>query len=177
MTLGLVLAWVITVGSLAGLLWWVTRLARHRRHSTAWPDADVSANFSLDRYQPMAALLADEDLAFLQAQSGYRAEMGTRWKRERRRLFRSYLHDLKSDFRRLHARAREMVAQSGTESAGLVEVLMKQQMIFLRATAALEFRLALHAMGIGKVDVTRFMQLIEAMRADLAQRTASLTAA
>jgi len=41
----------------------------------------------------------------------------------------------------------------------------------------LEFRLALEAMGIGKVDVAPFMRLIEAMRADLAQRTAPLTAA
>ena len=175
MTLGLTLAWVITVGSLAGLLWWLTRLAQCRRHSKH--DKDVSANFSLDRYQPMAGLLADDDLVFLQAQPGYRAAMGTRWKRERRRLFRRYLHELKSDFRGLHAQAREMVAQSGAESAGLVEVLMKQQMIFVRATTALEFRLALQAMGIGKVDVAPFMQLIEAMRMDLAERTASLTAA
>ena len=36
-----------------------------------------------------------------------------------------------------------MVAQSGADSAGLVEVLMKQQIIFLMATTALEFRLAL----------------------------------
>lgn len=177
MTLGLVLAWVITVGSLAGLLWWLTRLAQRRRHLTAWLDGDASVNFSLDRYQPMAALLADDDLVFLQAQPGYRAAMGARWKRERRRLFRRYLRELKSDFRRLHAQAREMVAQSGAESAGLVEVLMKQQMIFLRATTALEFRLALQAMGIGKVDVAPFMQLIEAMRVDLAQRTGPLTAA
>lgn len=125
----------------------------------------------------MAALLADDDLAFLQAQPGYRAAIGARWKRERRRLFRLYLQELKSDFRGLHAQAREMIAQSGAESAGLVEVLLKQQMIFLRATVALEFRLALQAMGIGRVDVVPFMQLIEAMRVDLARRTAPLTAA
>ncbi len=95
----------------------------------------------------------------------------------RRQLFRLYLRELKNDFRRLHAQAREIVAQSGAESAGLVEVLMKQQMIFLRATTELEFRLALQAMGIGKVDVAPFMQLIEAMRLDLMQRTAPLTAA
>lgn len=177
MTLGLGLAWIITVGSLAGLLWWLTRLAQRRRHSTSQPETDVSANFSLDRYQPMAGLLTNDDLAFLQAQPGYRAAMSARWKRERRRVFRLYLHELKSDFRRLHAQARAMVAQSGAESAGLVEVLMKQQMIFLRATTALEFRLALQAMGIGQVDVASFMQLIEAMRVDLAQRTASLPAA
>ncbi len=125
----------------------------------------------------MAGLLADDDLMFLQAQPGYRAAMGTRWKRERRRIFRLYLRELKNDFRRLHAQARELVAQSGADSADLVEVLMKQQITFSRATTALEFRLALEAMGIGKVDVAPFMQLIEAMRVDLARRTAPQPAA
>jgi hypothetical protein len=173
----LVLAWVITVGSLVGLLWWLTRLALRRRHTTAWIDGDPSANFSLDRYQPMAGLFAEDDLAFLQGQPGYRVEMGARWKRERRRIFRLYLRELKSDFRRLHAQAREMVAQSGAESADLVAVLMQQQTTFWRATTALELRLALESMGIGKVDVAPLMQLIEAMRVDLAQHTAPLTAA
>ena len=85
MTFSLVLAWVITVGSLVGLLWWLTRLALRRRQPMAWVDSDASANFSLDRYQPMASLLAEEDLAFLKSQRGYRAEMGAQWKRERRR--------------------------------------------------------------------------------------------
>ncbi len=125
----------------------------------------------------MAGLLADDDLVFLQAQPGYHAAMGARWRRERRRLFRVYLRELKNDFRRLHAQARELVAQSGAESAGLVDVLMRQQIMFLRATTALEFRLTLQAMGIGKVDVAPFMQLIETMRVDLARRTAPLTAA
>ncbi len=177
MTFGLVLAWVITVGSLVGLLWWLARLALGRRQVTAWLDDDACATFSLDRYQSMAGLLADDDLVFLQAQLGYRPAMGARWKRERRRIFRLYLHELKNDFRRLHAQAREMVAQSGADSADLVAVLMKQQTTFWRATTALECRLALQAMGIGKVDIAPFMQLIEAMRVDLAQRTAPLTAA
>ena len=125
----------------------------------------------------MARLLADDDLLFLQAQPGYRAEMGVRWKRERRRIFRLYLHELKSDFRRLHEQAREMVAQSGADSADLVAVLLKQQTTFWRAAVALETRLALESMGIGKVDVAPLMQLIEQMRVDLAQRTAPLTAA
>ena len=125
----------------------------------------------------MARLLADDDLQFLKAQPGYRADMGKRWERERRRIFRLYLRELKSDFRRLHEHARELVAQSGAESADLVAVLMKQQTTFWRATTALEFRLALESMGMGKVDVAPFMQLIEAMRVDLAQRTAPLIAA
>ena len=117
MTFGVMFAWVITVGSLAGLLWWLTRMALRRRHTAAWPDGDVSPNFSLDRYQPMGRLLDEEDLVFLKSQPGYRAEMGVRWRRERRRIFRLYLDELKDDFRRLHAQARELVAQSGADSA------------------------------------------------------------
>jgi hypothetical protein len=177
MTFAVILAWVITVGTLVGLLWWLTRLALRRRPATGWSDGDDSTEFSLDRYQPMAGLLAEEDLAFLKSQPGYRAEMGVRWQRERRRIFRVYLGELKSDFRRLHAQAREMVAQSGADSADLVAVLMKQQATFWRSTTALELRLALESMGIGKVDIAPFMQLIEAMRVDLAQRTAPLTPA
>jgi hypothetical protein len=167
----LVLAWVVTVGSLTLLLWVLTRMLLRRR-SAATLDSDETDNFSLDRYQPMARLMAEDDLVFLKSQAGYRAEIGVRWKRERRRIFRLYLAELKADFRRLHAHARKLVAASGADSSDLVEVLMKQQVTFLMATTALEFRLALQWMGIGRVDITPLIELVEAMRLDLAQRTA-----
>jgi hypothetical protein len=170
--MSLTLAWVVTIGSLAGLIWVLTRMILRRRRSSATLDSDDAAGFSLDRYQPMARLMAEEDLVFLKSQPGYRAEMGERWKRERRRIFRLYLAELKADFRKLHAHARELVAGSGADSAALVEVLIKQQLTFLMATTALEFRLALQQIGIGKVDITPLIELVEAMRMDLAQRTA-----
>jgi hypothetical protein len=83
----LVLAWVVTVGSLTGLLWVLTRMILRRRGSAAL-DSDDIADISLDRYQPMGRLMAEEDLVFLKSQPGYRAEIGERWKRERRRIFR-----------------------------------------------------------------------------------------
>lgn len=167
----LALAWVITVGSLTGLIWVLTRMILHRRSSAA-SVSDETDGFSLNRYQPMGRLMDEEDLVFLKSQPGYRAEMGERWKRERRRIFRLYLAELKADFRRLHAQARELVAVSGADSSALVEVLMKQQFTFMMAIAALEIRLALHWAGIGRVDVTPLIQLVEAMRVDLSQRTA-----
>jgi hypothetical protein len=172
MTMSLVLAWVVTVGSVAGLLWVLTRMISGKRRSPAAVESDDEADFSLDRYQPMGRLMAEEDLVFLKSQPGYRAEMGERWKRERRRIFRLYLAELKADFRRLHADARKLVAASGADSAPLVEILVKQQFTFLMATTALEFRLALQRIGIGKVDITPLIELLEAMRVDLAQRTA-----
>jgi hypothetical protein len=176
MTIGIALAWIVTIGSLAGLLWALTRIALHRRRVAAWQDRDDSATFSLDRYEPMGRLLAEEDLLFLKSQPGYRPEMGARWKRERRRILRMYLSDLKDDFRRLHAQARKLAAHSDVDSADLVKVLMKQQVTFFWTTSYLEFRLALERLGMGKTDVARFIELIEAMRLDLAQRTSQLPA-
>jgi len=167
----LVLAWVVTVGSLSALLWVLTRMILRRRSSAALVSDDPDG-FSLDRYQPMGRLMAEEDLVFLKSQPGYRAEIGERWKRERRRIFRLYLAELKADFRRLHAHARELVAGSGADSAALVEVLMKQQFTFMLATNALEFRLALQWIGIGRADIAPLIELVEAMRVDLSQRTA-----
>jgi|SRR5665213_1218507 len=169
--MNLVLAWVVTVGSLSALLWVLTRMILRRRSPAALL-SDETGSFSLDRYQPMGSLMAEEDLVFLKSQPGYRAEIGERWKRERRRIFRLYLAELKADFRRLHAHARELVAGSGADSAALVEVLMKQQFTFMLATTALEFRLALQWMGIGRVDIAPLIELVEAMRVDLSQRTA-----
>jgi hypothetical protein len=170
--MSLTLAWLVTAGSLTGLIWVLTRMILRRRRDSATLDSDETAGFSLDRYEPMGRLMAEEDLVFLKSQPGYRAEMGERWKRERCRIFRLYLAELKADFRRLHAHARELVAGSGADSAALVEVLIKQQFTFVMATTTLEFRLALQQIGIGKVDITPLIQLVEAMRMDLAQLTA-----
>jgi len=170
--MSLMLAWVVTVGSLTGLIWVLTWMISGRRRSSARPDSDDAAGFSLDRYQSMGHLMAEEDLVFLKSQPGYRAEIGERWKRERRRIFRLYLAELKADFRRLHAHARELVAGSGADSAALVGVLMKQQVTFLMATTALEFRLALQWIGVMSTRPTPLIELVEAMRLDLAQRTA-----
>jgi len=175
MTMGAGLAWFVTLGSVAGLLLLLFWLASRRRRVASWY-LEEKAAFSFDRYQPMGRLLGDEDLLFLKSQPGYRPAMGARWERERRQIFRSYLRELKSDFRHLHAQARELVANSGADSAGLVETLMKQQMAFFRVTTALECRLVLQRVGLGKADVAPLMQLIDAMRADLAQRTSLLTA-
>jgi len=160
--------WVVTVGSIMVLLAAIARIWSQRRGRRT----DVfgeSSGFSISRYQPMEHLLSGEDFAFLASQPGYQPEIGARWKRERRRIFRLYLDELKRDFQRLHAEARVMAANADAESAELVGILMRQQVAFVRAMAGLEVRLALRAVGIGKVDVRPLIELLEAMRVDLAR--------
>jgi hypothetical protein len=116
----------------------------------------------------MERLLGDEDLLFLQSQPGYRPSMGAELRRQRRRIFRLYLSDLKRDFHHLHAQARAMVAEGDAAAGDLVQVLMRQQVAFVRATTILEIRLALSAVGIGTVDVRPLLAMVDAMRQDLA---------
>jgi tryptophan 2,3-dioxygenase len=164
--------WVVTAGSIVVLsatiawIWW------QRRGEQAAGEFGESSGFSISRYQPMEHLLSEEDFAFLASQPGYEPEIGARWQRERRRIFRLYLDELKRDFRRLHAEARVMAANADAESAEMVGILMRQQVTFWRAMAGLELRLALRAAGIGKVDVRPLIELLEAMRVDLAHFSA-----
>jgi len=120
----------------------------------------------------MERLLSEQDLVFLKSQPGYREHMGERWKRERRRIFRLYLAELKRDFRRLHAKARLLVAHADADSADLVRILLRQRWTFAWAAANLQVRLALAWAGIGKVDAAPLIDLLEAMRADVSRRAA-----
>jgi hypothetical protein len=168
MTVWIAAGWVVTVGSvvvLAATIAWFWSRRRGKRTG----DLGETGGFSISRYQPMEHLLSSEDFAFLASQPGYQPEIGARWKRERRRIFRLYLDELKRDFQRLHAEARAMAANADAESAELVGILMRQQFAFVCAVAGLEVRLALRAVGIGKIDVRPLIELLEAMRVDLAR--------
>jgi len=162
-------AWVVTVGSIVVVSATIAGIWLRRRRNREADDFGESSGFSISRYQPMEHLLSEEDFAFLASQPGYERNIGARWKRERRRLFRLYLDELKRDFRRLHAEARIMAANADAESAELVGILMRQQVMFWRAMISLELRLALRTAGIGRVDVRPLIELIEAMRLNLAR--------
>lgn len=135
------------------------------------------ADFSLACYEPMTRLLTGQDLDFLKAQPGYRPEVGQKFLRERRRIFRLYLTDLAADFRALHACARQMVANSGAQHADLVGALLRQQFTFWRALAAIEFRLMTGGLGFADANVRGLIDAMEAMRAELTRIAAAPSAA
>lgn len=89
------------------------------------------------RNEPMTRLIENADLQIV-----------GRRDRTQRRVVRVYLRETARDFRRLHAEARALVAESPEQYSDLVGVLMRQQVTFLRAMAGVEIRLALSAAGL-----------------------------
>lgn len=130
------------------------------------------ADFSMARYEPMTRLMSDEDLLFLESQPGFRPEIGKRFVRERRRVFRLYLKELKRDFKRLHAYAREMVASMPADHAPLVGLLIRQQARFWYEMTAVELRLSLDWMGSGAIDPSRLVNAIGSMHAEIGRLAA-----
>ena len=170
MTLWIALSWAALGGSLATLLGVVAWMLLRRRANVDVIDEEWV--FDIEHYRPMERLFSEEDLTFLQSQPGYHAGMGERWKRERLRIFRLYFTELKRDFRRLHMEARRLIAHADADSADLVWVLLRQRWTFALGTANLQVRLALAWVGIGKVDATPLIELLEAMRVDVSRRAA-----
>jgi hypothetical protein len=138
------------------------RLARYR--AGASEDAFPPDDFSVSRYQPMMRLLSEEDLEFLAAQPGYRAETGARLRRERRRIFRMYLRDLARDFRRLHCAARKVAADSPAGHSELVGLLVRYQITFWRSMAIIELRLLAPHAGVPRLDLAPLLKPMEVMQ-------------
>src|ERR1700731_1200071 len=100
--------WFITCGSALVLIAMLAAMRWRRDRSDSGREDAESVGFNLSRYEPMAGLLSESDCRFLSSQPGYRPELGTRFQRQRRRIFRLYLRDLSRDFQLLHAQARKI---------------------------------------------------------------------
>lgn len=149
----------------------VLRLLNYRSSKTqAGVAAEQQVEFSPARYEPMARLMSDEDLRFLKAQPGFSPEIGKKFKRERRRIFRLYLQSLAGDFHRLHARARAVVASLPAENSILVGILLRQQVRFWYELAAVEMHLSLS--WTGALDPRPLLEAVGAMHAELSRLSA-----
>lgn len=153
------------VGALSFGAWVAHRLLRYRDPQPVQETlSEVSRETRLDRYRPMTRLLDSEDLNFLASQPGYRPEMRARLESSRRRIFRMYLAELSADFHHLHAAARRMVAEAPEQHAELVPVLLRQQIAFWRALAAIELRLALSWTGLTPVNASGLLEIVQQLQ-------------
>jgi hypothetical protein len=123
--------------------------------------------FSIARYEPMARLMSQDDLLFLQSQPGFRPEIGKKFTKDRRRIFRQYLEELARDFHRLHAEARAVVASLPAENASLVGALMRAKFRFWYEMAAIEARLSLQWAGVESLDVRGLLNVLGSMQIEI----------
>ncbi|HWE49282.1 MAG TPA: hypothetical protein VG273_05815 [Bryobacteraceae bacterium] len=120
------------------------------------------------RYRPMLRLLSDEDIRFIAGDPiGFKA-----LRAERRKLFRRYLSCLTKDYARLLAGIRMVMVQSGVDRPDLAKALAKNRALFALAICKVEFRLALHAAGIGAVDVSGLVGAFDTLHDQIARFSA-----
>lgn len=122
-----------------------------------------------ERYRPMLRLLSDEDLAFVSADSKLQRTLRAR----RRDLFRGYLRCLTRDYAGLLAGIRQAMVHSGVDRPDLARALARNRVLFAIAICKVEFFLALHATGVGHVDVSGLVGALEALRGQVSVSTTS----
>jgi hypothetical protein len=125
---------------------------------------ELFSHFCIDRYEPMMRLGSEEDFEFLARQPGYRPEIGARLRSARRRIFRMYLRDLASNFSRIHAAARRLVADLPEHHADLVALLIRCQLTFWRRILMIEIRLLLPDPKLPKLDLPALIEPLESIR-------------
>ncbi|MGD0362214.1 MAG: hypothetical protein ABSC93_15170 [Bryobacteraceae bacterium] len=126
-------------------------------------------DLSIARYRPMERLLSEEDYRFLASQPGFDRGMLRRLRSERRKIFRGYLACLSRDVSLVGAALRLMMMYSAQDRPDLARILYKQQAIFALGMMGVQWRLVLHACGMGTVDVSGLVRGMEFMRMELRQ--------
>ena len=116
------------------------------------------------RYRPMKHLLDENDFKFLKNQPGYTPEIGRQFRKDRRRVFRGYLQLLKNDFGQIYVAAKLLSLYSSVDQPDLVRSLIKQRMVFTYALLTIEYRLAMHSIGLATIDVHSLVESVEALQ-------------
>lgn len=151
---------IVIVGGIGSLLF----LARMRMLDSALPENSLSQRGSrlpdADRYRPMLRLLSDSDLDF----AGSNAELRNRIRTQRREMFRGYLRCLTKDYAILLAGIRRIMVESNIDRPDLAKALAKNRTMFALALCRIELNLQLHALGIGRVDVSGLVDALGALR-------------
>ena len=124
-------------------------------------------DLSLERYRPMMRLLDSEDLEFLKSQPGFTSRLAAKVRTQRAQIFRGYLRCLCSDFSRICAAVKVLMAQSRHDRPDLASTLVQHRVLFTMELVAVYVRLYLYRAGLGSVDVSDLVKSFEVMRLEL----------
>ena len=122
---------------------------------------------SVDRYQPMARLLGEEDLRFLRSRPDFTPPMAASFRRERVRIFLGYLRCLNLDFQRVTMALKIVMVQSRYDRPDLAVVLVRSQRAFAFGMVLAYCRLTLYRFGLATVDIGDLLKVFDSARLEL----------
>ena len=129
----------------------------------------LAARPAVDRYRPMGRLLAEDDFRFLASQSSGCPRLATRLRRQRIRVLRLYLRQMRAEFARVYGLAR-LLAPTSQDPAFAGRVL-SLALTFSGLWVAMQVVCALGWLGPLRVHiaglVTALDGLTEAVQASL----------
>lgn len=129
------------------------------------PAEDV-LEFSVERYRPMLRLLDESDFGLVAGFRGHSRQL-RRFQAERRSIFRCYLRELRGDHGRIMGAIRYLFVESQIDRPDLAVAMYRCQFMFALAMASIEFKLLLHAAGIGTVDVKSLVAAVDGLQCQL----------
>jgi hypothetical protein len=164
----LIVALLISIAIGSALMLFVTRLRLL--------DARVQSQQNLpdvNRYRPMLRLLSENDLEFAASNPKIRSRIRS----QRRQVFRGYLRCLTKDYARLLLGIRGMMVEAGEDRPDLAKALARNRAQFALALCRIELNLQLHALGIGRVDVSGLVEALDTLRGAVSVMTPATGAA
>jgi hypothetical protein len=127
-----------------------------------------------DRYRPLERLLDVQEYRFLESHRGFRRSTIRRYRRRRVQVFRGYLRCLSVDYGRICAAIRLLIVQSPLDRPDLASLLVRQRLVFAFHFLLAEYRLSLHGLGLGHVDVAHLLNALEQMQVQLRDLTVEI---
>lgn len=124
-------------------------------------------SMSVERYKPMLRLLSNDDLAFLKMQPGFRRQMISRLRRQRCGIFKGYLRNLSTDFRRTCSALRLVMLHAQVDRPDLAALLLRTQASFALGLLQIHCRLFFYRLGVASVDASGLIKLFDGMQIEL----------
>jgi hypothetical protein len=126
--------------------------------------ADWNLEISVDRYQPMLRLLSEDDIDFLRSQPAGSTALVKRLRRQRYRIFRSYLGSLQRDFHHGCEVLTFLLLQSQSDRRDIFRALFLSRVKFSLAVLRVHWRLLLYRWNIAPVPAGHLTGLVECLR-------------
>lgn len=150
-------------------------LKLHGRCSMEEITPEWLASFSVSSYQPMHALLCEEDFSFLSRQPGFDLLLYKKFRRDRLRIFRQYMNRLIADYNRLHMAARMLLAATPGDQSDMMTHLIRLKINFSAAVLRAEANYLLCCVGFRTLAVRALIIRLEELSTEVAAISATQT--